>query len=115
MSAHLHVGMKVVCIKEGAWTNAFPEEKLPVFRGVYTIRSIEMEGGEVSLRFEELDNSDLAREFDIEECKFWSIRFRPVQVRKTSIEVFKRLLTPSDDDKHLIEVFDFVSMQGDLQ
>lgn len=42
-------------------------------------------------------------------------RFRPVQTRATDISVFTALLNPTPHDKHLIEVHDFVSVQGDLQ
>jgi hypothetical protein len=48
-------------------------------------------------------------------ASFGASRFRPVQTRKTSIEVFERLLTPSEHDKHLIEVHDFVSLQEPFQ
>ena len=108
-----HVGMKVVCI-DGRWDPNQPGENSPVDGGLYTIRTIEADGDGVFIRLVEIINPTNTRDGD-EECRFTTKSFRPVRVRKTDIAVFTALLSPSDKDKHLIEVFDFVSMQGDLQ
>lgn len=109
MSAHWHVGMEVECIKDATRTVDNINLGFPMFKKgeKYTIAGIETYGDVdgVFLSFAECDYRHIGHESG----------FRPITKRKTSIEVFKRLLTPSDKDKHLIEVFDFVSMQGDLQ
>jgi len=107
VSSHWHIGMKVECIKTGEWTNRLACEVVPVFGRIYTIRSVDENEHGVWLRFSEVINSALSYRNGVREARFSSIRFRPVQTKKTSIEVFTALLTPTEDDKAEIELLDY--------
>lgn len=63
---------------------------------IYTIRAVNVWSNWTALRFAELDNSHL---IPILRCRiepgFNSLGFRPIIERKTSIEVFTRMLAPT--------------------
>lgn len=91
-----HVGMKVVCVKEGAWSPPMKQaDSYPVYGGVYTIREINLGNDEKPyLTFEEIRNAPVYRRGDdMHEAWFAARQFRPVQKRKTDISIFRRLLT----------------------
>jgi hypothetical protein len=94
MSTHWHVGMKVVCTKRGPWRGRADRcEVNPIHGCIYTIRSIQAYFDGVFIRLEEVRNPEYD---DAQEAQFWAAHFRPVQPRKTSIEVFHRIrLYPS--------------------
>jgi hypothetical protein len=89
------VGMKVVCVRSIGSYGGY----IPILKGkVLTIREIEDDGGpvfrflEIKNRIEYLRRADGICEWD--ECAYAAECFRPV--RTTSIEVFKKLLAPTD-------------------
>ena len=119
-------GDKLVCVS--TWKSSIEcdpgcVEVGPVEGQIYTIRSmvsaLEKDGEQIGVRLVEFINPQNPRRRPdhggSQEVGFRAARFRPVQKRNADISVFTALLNPSDKDKHLIEVFDFVSMQGDLQ
>jgi hypothetical protein len=112
-------GDKIVCIETWHRTDGrgYGDEVGPIKGETYTIREVVFFADLVTVRLVEVVNPKRKyREFpDGNEPSFGAWRFRPVQTRKTSIEVFERLLTPSEHDKHLIEVHDFVSLQEPFQ
>lgn len=83
------VGMKVVSIKTTPWQELEPGEAAPVFRGIYTIRTISFDGGEAFLRFEEIVNPAGDYPADpndpLMEARFWSVYFRPLTSTTTEI------------------------------
>jgi hypothetical protein len=90
-----YVGQQVVCVnvdysREPTWRRAV--RAFPKLNGVYTIRSIRKAGDLVGFCFEEIVNPLALVKLRYVEPAFDSRRFRPV--RKTSIAVFERLLTP---------------------
>jgi hypothetical protein len=92
-----HVGMKVVCVDD-QFDHVLPREIGPVAGREYTIRTISRcpNTGVVGIRVEEIVNPNTGRNPDDagnNERGFPAPRFRPVQKRKTSIEIFQRLLT----------------------
>ncbi len=92
-----HVGQKVVCIKKGEWNNGWGCEIVPVYGGIYTIRQIrfrEIETGCDGLLLNEIINSPMKYANGFHEASFAVHQFRPLQERKTSIEIFERMLTP---------------------
>lgn len=93
-----HVGMKVVCVKKGAWSPSTPGESHPVYGGVYTIRTIECPDGDVFLRFAEIINPKARRDIygSQSESQYWATRFRPLFTRKTDISIFTAMLHGTD-------------------
>lgn len=95
--SNFRVGQKVVCISKGkmscanldALRYAKPQPKYGV---VYTVRAINVWPDRTLLRFEEIDNSHMIPRFGKIEPGFNAKLFRPVVARKTSIEVFHRIL-----------------------
>lgn len=85
-----HVGQKVECIKA-----VHPEWDEPPFLtvgGVYTIENVyEPVEGQCALELVELPQPGNALVFP----GFRAEHFRPIVERKTSIEVFERMLNPS--------------------
>lgn len=79
-----HVGMKVVCIEPVD----DPESPNPAYGEVYTIAWIGVSCGDVMIDLVELPCPE-SEEFN---RGYLAEGFRPVQQRKTSIEIFKRLL-----------------------
>src|SRR5690606_1506648 len=96
----LYPGAKVVCI-QGAPESA-TGGPAPQTNGIYTVRAV-LTGLPLwdQILLEEFRNDELFHP-DGREIGWDARRFRPLQKRKTSIEVFKRLLntTPS---KPLVE------------
>lgn len=81
-----YVGMKVVCIKDGAWQLAggFVDREVifPLAGAVYTILAIGAVGDEVYVKLVECGDY----------AQFAAFRFRPVQPRKTDISIFHSIL-----------------------
>lgn len=88
-----NVGQKVECIKRDRWT-FFSGEIVPVFKGIYTIRAIDVDPEGTFLRFVEIVNAPAEYDNGYGECSFWIRRFRPVVERKTDISIFTAILTP---------------------
>jgi|SRR5262245_37072607 len=91
------VGQQVVCIddrfsKRQDWRRAV--RVFPKLNSIYTIREIYAEGDLIGFCFYEITNpqSHFARGYY--EPAFNSRNFRPV--KKTSIELFERMLAPND-------------------
>lgn len=81
-----HCGMKVVCIKRGAWQGTLVDTRKcpkPKYGEVCTISAIDHLSGYVCIRVEGYHPKDW----------FTASRFRPVQTRKTDISVFQRILS----------------------
>lgn len=85
-----HCGMKVVLVHE-RWNNRSPLEQagntFPERGQVYTIRSIGIHLIEIENPVCEYRNGPAELAFSVE-------NFRPVQTRKTSIEIFTAMLSP---------------------
>lgn len=91
------VGQKVVCVDvpaRNSWA-LYPWPACVVLGGVYTVRSLDCIGDFYGLTIDEypppIDNQD-------REVTFNTKRFRPVVERKTSIEIFERMLKPARQD-----------------
>jgi hypothetical protein len=84
--SNFHVGQQVVCVDD-QWDDDDQVER-PVRGRVYTIRSII--GSLDCLQLVEISNRPKRYREGYAECAFFSRRFRPL--RKTSIEVFERML-----------------------
>ena len=89
---NFRVGQKVVCVDD----QDFPFHHCKVFpqRGIiYTVRGINPADyrGPAHLWLEEIHNP---LTMSGEEYSFHIRRFRPLVTRKTSIEIFERMLTP---------------------
>lgn len=101
--AHWHVGMKVVCktVPSREQLARCPGANWPLAGAIYSIREIfpHPYGADYPLiTLAELDNRHLIGVEDSSglEPAFGARNFRPVQPRKTSIEVFHRIrLNPS--------------------
>jgi hypothetical protein len=92
----LSVGQQVVCVNDAfsscpVWRAAVTA--FPVLHGVYTIRSIREAHGLIGLCFHEIVSPHQYFAEGYVEPAFNSKNFRPV--RRTSIEVFKKLLVPA--------------------
>lgn len=94
-----HVGMKVVLIDD----NWGPRHDItlgvvdPVKGVVYTVRSVQMSpsgSGFVCITLNEIRNPILKYRSSTGERLYRAYRFRPVQTRKTSIEIFTAMLSP---------------------
>ncbi len=88
-----YVGQKVVCIKEGEWSNRYPGETDPARGDVLTIREVvalPTEGG-AFFRFKEIRNPSLPLRT---EAAYWSVHFRPVVEKGTDagVEALKKLV-----------------------
>jgi len=102
----LYPGAKVVCVYDLS-SAARPGVKCPAVGGVYTIRDAFTEsrfngGGEVFVRLGEIINTPDETAIGPYEPAFHCEVFRPLQKRKTSIEVFERLLNTAPE-KPLVE------------
>jgi hypothetical protein len=92
-----HVGQQVVCVNDNfsprvAWRRTV--RTFPRLHAVYTIRGICHSGGLVGLYFCEIENPPALFGDGLAEAAFNSRNFRPV--RKTSIDIFEKLLAPLD-------------------
>lgn len=87
MTVQFHVGQKVVCISNGPMASSFGGRSAPTLEvgRIYTITGIVLEGD--GLFVSEAEPTTKGFAFNRE-------RFRPVVERKTSIEIFTKLLNP---------------------
>ncbi len=90
-----HVGQQVVCVNDQfsprpSWRRTV--RSFPKLHAIYTIREICEGGGLVGFTFYEIVNPRAHFACGYSEPAFNSKNFRPV--RKTDIDVFKRLLAP---------------------
>lgn len=95
--SNFRVGQKVVCVKDGVWTDQHIYKiyglRAPLKGEVVTIRDIEIyEHGDKFFRFEEYKNPILEFKDGEAEIHFWSERFRPLVQRATDISIFKEIL-----------------------
>jgi hypothetical protein len=95
-----YVGQQVVCIdtnysREPTWRAAV--RRFPELYMVYTIRSIRFADPLIGFCFEEIVHPPAHFSVGWVEPAFDSRRFRPV--KKTSIEVFRKLLLPTDPQR----------------
>jgi hypothetical protein len=75
-----HVGMKVVCVNADGVSGT-----MLVVGSVYTVRALDE-------NFVSLEEPSTWGDYGKNESGWYYYRFRPVQPRKTSIEVFTRIL-----------------------
>jgi hypothetical protein len=92
-----HVGQQVVCVDDQFspckyWRSTV--KTFPKLHSIYTIREIRDAGDLIGFCFYEFTNPRAHFERGYLEPAFNSKNFRPV--RKTSIEVFRKLLAPVD-------------------
>jgi hypothetical protein len=92
-----HVGQQVVCIDDRfsdheIWRRAV--RSFPKLHGIYTIREIVESDGLLGFCFYEITNPRAEFCNGYLEPAFKSRNFRPV--KKTSIEIFERLLVPAE-------------------
>lgn len=89
-----YVGQKVVCVDDGHYHASYPFEK-PVKGRVYTVSRVYEadDDGEVMLCLDELDQPGNHEWYQGDH----SYAYRPVVERKTSIEIFKAMLTPKTE------------------
>lgn len=95
------VGQKVVYVDDAETGDLriWPGKVTPELNAVYTIREIHWWEGACGFLLEEITNpvSDV---FEAEPG-FLARRFRPVVERKTSIEIFQRMLSPVRSPEYL--------------
>jgi hypothetical protein len=98
-----HVGQNVTMIQTweqylaGAVNVNLPEpdETIPEFGRVYTIRAVSLMWGREFLRFVEIVNPIKLFVEGLDEVVFPARNFRPVIERKTDISIFTSMLTPN--------------------
>ena len=87
---------QVVCVNDEFRFNA--GEKTPVLGGIYTIREMMSEDGDLCIRLYEIINPEMYYGGDVTECWFLSHHFRPV--KKTDISdleaILKKIPTPEE-------------------
>jgi hypothetical protein len=91
-----HIGQHVICIcdkwsNEPTWRAAV--HTFPKLGGIYAIRDICDREGLIGLMFEEIWHKRAMFCVDLVEPAFNAKRFRPV--KKSSIDVFKKMLEPA--------------------
>jgi hypothetical protein len=92
------VGQKVVCVREPCPGHerrfAYPDEQIPKFGSVYTIRDALMIQGEScpQYRLQEIVNPVYRYSQGAMECTYPHAAFRPVIERKTDISCFTQIL-----------------------
>jgi len=91
-----HVGQKVVCVEDGLLPGSHPNAKwIPgeaIVRGQrYTVSSVHKHKEHTVLWLEEVRRADVARATYGPLVGYDALRFRPVQTRPTSIEIFERI------------------------
>jgi hypothetical protein len=95
------VGQKVVCVDAETLfphrlgTGSFQIDEALVNGAIYTVRRdfIDHEGDRI-LWLEEVKRNERAKTFWGPDAGYGAWRFRPLVERKTSIEIFERMLTP---------------------
>lgn len=90
---NFRIGQRVACIKEGDWMDALDVPNRPKGGSIYTIREKASDG--IGLLFHEIRNPRTLHQEGLTEPAWHPHRFRPLVDRKTSIEVFQKMLNPS--------------------
>lgn len=96
--SNFYIGQKVVCVW-GCWQPSAYREDMPVKGRVYTVRDKKIfPEGSVGIHLKEILNQP--RRYDEVFCEayFNVCRFRPLVTRPTSIEIFRSLLTNSEQE-----------------
>lgn len=90
------IGQKVVCVDGKPWPNTvwFDSEGI-VARQIYTIKRVYVFRDRPCVWLEEVARDPRSMETYGADVGYGAYRFRPVIERKTSIEVFTAMLTPS--------------------
>lgn len=102
-----HVGMKVVCVNASADTGKCWDDDQPQEGATYTLSAVMIDDdNEIVVHMEELSRSPRAKAFWGPAIGYGAFRFRPIQKRTTSIEIFRALLNPSKEDREYIELED---------
>lgn len=88
------VGQKVVCVKKGSWDGEPVNIRQPQEKEIYTIETISSNLiDEMFFQFREIPHIDI----DGRPVRWFSERFRPLVERKTSIEIFTKMLLPQKE------------------
>lgn len=102
--SEFHVGAQVVCTYKGAWSDPRWDAAIhrPTYGQIYTVRDITppeyyANGAPPSIWLEEIVNPPVMWTTGIWEIAFPTRIFRPI--RKTSIDVFTKLLEPTQKEK----------------
>lgn len=99
--SNFRVGQKVVCVDTQNWNlwgkaACYP---FPIKGCIYTVRGHSKDQeGVMGLLLQEIARPDYVFFPEGHEVGFLARRFRAVAERKTSIEIFQRMLTPSQVD-----------------
>ena len=98
------VGQKVVCINAGllpGWRcfDGWLDNDAPTEGAIYTVTSVHADhDGDMVLHLAEIRRGPIARREWGEAVGYGIARFRPVVERKTSIEIFQKMLIPQGAD-----------------
>ena len=104
-----YVGQKLVCVDDTLQPGVAPwrPEDKPVVGNIYRIRQVTTDTGYLGLRLFEFDRPNTYLgigpwgAYHFPDLPYFASRFRPLVERKTSIEIFQRLLLPSEKEKEL--------------
>lgn len=95
------IGQKVVCVNAQR-LGGYPYESYPVEGNVYTVRGFlvipDPDDNRERIYLEEIVNGTCMYWEGLIEKAFGVERFRPIVSRKTSIEIFQRMLTPKQKE-----------------
>lgn len=119
-----HIGMQVVCASSeparGTTSKQYSDngENCPRIGETYTIRAIMAFGDFVYIHLKEVTNSPANYNFHDGiirrmEAPFLAQWFRPVQKRSTDISIFTALLNPTEDEKEIAELEEFILAHTD--
>jgi hypothetical protein len=102
--AMFSVGQKVVCVNAhgGEGLDDWAEQER-IFDGeTYTVRRCFVDTkGDAIVWLDEVERTEYARKFwGDQDLGYGAHRFRPIASRKTSIEIFQRMLTPKKVNEH---------------
>lgn len=92
------VGMKVECVDSHPGHGfSWEHQEAPVLGSKYTVTRvfIDEEGDEI-IHLQEIARDRVSQEWWGDDVGYRASRFRPIVERKTSIEVFQRMLNPSE-------------------
>jgi hypothetical protein len=97
-----HIGQKVVCVDDVPLPEGWDGD--PLVRGViYTITAIYYEYGSCGLLLREAVRSPRALQYWNSEAGYYARRFRPLEEKSDSIELFREIARGVSNGKPIIE------------